>query len=143
MVIVDVAHNVASIAAMLGTLEELFPHRTGKRILIFATSVDKDTLGMLRLLLERFDTLVLTRYLNNPRFVQPERLLEMARALETEIPGRPRQLISLPDPAAAWSFIDRTAGPNELVCAAGSFFLAAEIRQLVIAQNPRAMQPSG
>ena len=46
-VILDVAHNVASIGALLAVLRERFAGR--RRLLIFASSKDKDTAGMLRL----------------------------------------------------------------------------------------------
>ena len=71
-VILDVAHNVASIAALFDVLRERISPR--RRVLIFASSKDKDTAGMLRLLVPEFDDIVLTRYVNNPRAVEPETL---------------------------------------------------------------------
>lgn len=78
-VVLDAAHNVASIAALLETLRECFPKR--KRWLIFATSRDKPAEQMLRQLRTAFDEIVLTRYQNNPRAVP---ITELAELLASE-----------------------------------------------------------
>ena len=62
-VVIDAAHNVASIRSLLDTLTEQFP--PGPRILIFGTTQDKDIRGMLELLLPQFETVIFTRYSNN------------------------------------------------------------------------------
>jgi folylpolyglutamate synthase/dihydropteroate synthase len=41
-------------------------------------------------------------------------------------------------PREAWETACRTAGPGELVCIAGSFYLAAEMRPLVHARQNAA-----
>ncbi len=63
-VVIDAAHNVASIRSLLDTLAEQFPR--GPRILIFGTTRDKDMRGMLELLLPQFETVIFTRYSKNP-----------------------------------------------------------------------------
>jgi dihydrofolate synthase/folylpolyglutamate synthase len=124
-VIVDVAHNVASVQAVIDVLRERFSAR--KRVLLFASSRDKDVQGMLRLLLPEFDEIVLTRYVTNPRAVEVEELNSLAQ--ETLVAGgRPRPAIRVePDPLAAWHVAQNQAGPDDLVCITGSFFLAAEL----------------
>ena len=77
---------------------------------------------MLRLLLPRFDDVILTRYLNNPRAVDVAELDAMA----AEISPTPRHLC--PDPAAAWNLVRQLATPEHLICVTGSFYLAAEMR---------------
>ena len=52
-VVLDAAHNVASIEALVETLRESFS--AGRRLLIFATTHDKDIRGMLQVLLDHFD----------------------------------------------------------------------------------------
>src|SRR2546422_820425 len=48
LVLLDCAHNVASAQALLDTLQASFPlQSSGRRILIFASSRDKDVAGML------------------------------------------------------------------------------------------------
>lgn len=123
-VIIDTAHNWAAIAALLRTLDESFSAR--RRILVFAATRDKDVAGMLGQLLPRFDTLILTCFQNNPRNVPVEELLRLARSLSN------RQVHSAADPAAAWKLARRLAGADDLVCVTGSFFIAAELRELIL-----------
>lgn len=123
VVVLDVAHNRASIEALLETLEESF--RARRWYLIFAASKGKDLAGMLEPLLARFDTIALTRYGNNPRATPPEQLAEMARTLTG------RQYPVYADASAAWSAVRAAAGPDDLICVTGSFFLAAEMRRLL------------
>jgi len=122
-VIIDAAHNVASIAALVATLEESWAVR--RRHLLFATTRDKDLRGMLELLLPRFDDVILTRYAKSPRAVPPEELQTLAR----ELTGRDYPIEQ--DSGVAWrTLLERTA-EEDLICATGSFFLAAEIRRQV------------
>ena len=75
-VVLDAAHNVASIQALVETLEESFS--AARRLLIFATTHDKDVRGMLQCLLGHFDEVYFTRYANNSRAVPPEELQQAA-----------------------------------------------------------------
>jgi dihydrofolate synthase/folylpolyglutamate synthase len=133
-VIVDVAHNVASIQALLNALRQRFAGR--RMILIFASSRDKDTAGMLRLLLSQFDEVVLTRYVNNPRAVEPDQLEQLA-ASEGAAPGTSRGPVVhiAATPEVAWQTARSLAGPDDIVCASGSFYLAAELRPLCTAST--------
>jgi len=133
-VIVDVAHNVASIEALLSVVSDRF--RAQRRVLIFASSKDKDTAGMLRLLLPRFHEVILTRYIENPRAVELEPLTRLAEeALGMGgVNGDVRPVIhAAQSPAEAWELARRLAAADDLVCITGSFFLAAELRPLVLA----------
>jgi dihydrofolate synthase/folylpolyglutamate synthase len=121
-VIVDAAHNWAAVAALLRTLDDFAARR---RVLIFAATQDKDVEGMLRQLLPRFDTVIATNYLNNPRAVPAG---ELARQIES-ITESPYHIA--PDPAAAWKLARRLATPEDLICITGSFFIAAEARDLI------------
>jgi dihydrofolate synthase / folylpolyglutamate synthase len=118
-VVLDAAHNVASIAALIHTLSQSIAAR--RRWLIFATTRDKDVPGMLRLLLDAFDEVVLTCYHVNPRAVPPEELAALARSLSE------RSYRTFDDPHQAWRSVLDQAQPEDLVCVAGSFFLAAEL----------------
>ena len=122
-VVIDAAHNVASIAALVETLRESLPAQ--RRLLLFATTRDKDVPGMLRLLLDAFDEVVFTRYRNNPRAMHAEELTTIAR----ELTGQTWP--SYDDPVAAWHALRARASQEDLVCVTGSFFLAAELRRLV------------
>jgi dihydrofolate synthase/folylpolyglutamate synthase len=125
-VIVDTAHNVASIEALCQTLRQAPQSR---RVLIFAASRDKDAAGILKRLLPEFDEIVLTRFVKNPRARAPAELREMARheAARLEPSVAPR-LHESPDPETAWQLAQELAGDDSLLCITGSFFLAAELR---------------
>jgi dihydrofolate synthase/folylpolyglutamate synthase len=125
-VVLDAAHNLASIASLLETLEESFGAR--RRLLIFATTQDKQVREMLELLLPRFERVLLTRYANNPRGVPLEELDQMV----SELSSLPREMHSTP--AAAWHRAVGLAAPEHLICITGSFFLAAELRSLIRAE---------
>jgi dihydrofolate synthase/folylpolyglutamate synthase len=132
-VIVDSAHNWASARALARTLRENFA--AARQILIFAASRDKDVAGMLRQLLPRFDCVVLTSFQNNPRNVPLEELARLARTLSE----RPFHIA--PDPASAWKLARRFATERDLICIAGSFFIAAELRELIL-DSARPGQPA-
>jgi len=120
VVVVDAAHNAASVGALVDTLDESFSVR--KRLLVFATTLEKDISGMLDRALGRFDEVLFTRYLNNPRAVPPEELAAVAKSLT----GRSYPVCARP--ADAWENVRRLAGPEDLICVAGSFFIAGEMR---------------
>lgn len=124
LVIVDAAHNDASIDALLDTLRQT---AAARRVLIFASSRDKDAADMLRRLDRGFDHVILTRYAHNPRAIPLEELTAVAREVLT------RPFDAAPSPQAAWDLAQAAAGPDDLICATGSFFLAAEVRALVLA----------
>jgi dihydrofolate synthase/folylpolyglutamate synthase len=125
-VIIDAAHNWASAKALAATLRDEFPRR--RRILIFASTKDKDVRGQLRLLLPEFETIVLTRYVDNPRSVSPEELESIVASL-TDQPAHVAQ-----EPVAAWKLARRLAGPSDLIVVTGSFFLVAELREMIVAE---------
>jgi len=121
-VILDSAHNDASIAALCATLK---PLRHSRRVMIFATSRDKDASSMLRILNEGFDEVILTRYVHNPRALPVDQLAQLAAA-ELTIPWR-----TAADPASAWDLARSRVDPQGLICASGSVFLAAEMQLIV------------
>jgi dihydrofolate synthase / folylpolyglutamate synthase len=133
-VILDVAHNLASIEALLAALRGRFAPR--RRIAIFASSKDKDYGAMLKRVLPAFDTIFLTQYVNNPRAMEAEGLLSIAQTLRaesaTETNGRFPTLHATVRPSDAWRLARAIGQPDDLICITGSFFLAAELRSLVL-----------
>jgi dihydrofolate synthase/folylpolyglutamate synthase len=123
-VVLDSAHNVASVVALLATLDESFGVFHERR-LVFATTRDKEIRGMLAELLPRFDRVIFTRYRNNPRGVPPEEMAQLA----LEVCGRPCQICA--DPQSAWQAARAGAGHDDLICITGSFFIAAEMRRVM------------
>lgn len=125
-IILDAAHNPASVAALLETVAQWAPR--GPRVLVFGTSADKDAEAMLAQLLPQFDHVVLTRYASNPRGADPRRLFELARAMQPSCGASDVTLHQAGDPASAWERVQALITPAHLVCVTGSFFLAGEIR---------------
>lgn len=124
LVVLDAAHNVASIQALTETLDECFTAR--KRILLFATTQEKDVVGMLKLALPNFDEVVLTRYLHNARGVPVAELAGVAARTSH------RNWRTAADPAEAWTIVQSLEpARDDLVCIAGSFFIAAQMRPIV------------
>ena len=123
-VIVDAAHNEASIRSLVATLQESFtPHR---KILIFATTQEKDVQGMLEAVVPCFDEIFFTRYEHNPRAIPPQDLAEQSERLT----GRTGRVCSRPQ--QAWHLARELAHEDDLICVTGSFYIAAEIRQRAI-----------
>jgi dihydrofolate synthase/folylpolyglutamate synthase len=122
-VIIDAAHNVASVQSLLTTLEESF--NATKRLLIFGTTHDKDAQGMLELLLPEFDAVILTRYHSNPRAINVDELDSLAGSI------LPIERLVCADAAEAWSAARAMAKVDDLICVTGSFFLAAEMRAAI------------
>jgi dihydrofolate synthase / folylpolyglutamate synthase len=127
-VVLDCAHNVASVQALVTTLHESFP--PGRRLLVFACSRDYGVIGMIRALRGHFAHAFLTRYASNPRGVPVE---ELARVFAQE--GLP----STTSPVArqAWHMAWAAARPEDLICVTGSVFLAGELRPVLLHASRR------
>jgi dihydrofolate synthase / folylpolyglutamate synthase len=136
-VVLDVAHNLDSIHALLHVLRENFP--SGRRLLIFAASQDKDAAGMLRVVAPHFHEVILTTYRNNPRGVPTTQLrTALGERLDNATPW-PECIEELPDPSTSWQVAYQRASTEDLICVTGSFFLAAEIRPAIDAVSGRCM----
>jgi len=122
-VILDAAHNWASVGALLKTLAEM--PCSGRRCLIVSTTKDKDSAGLLRRLLPHFDIVIVTQYVTNPRAIPASELQRLAATITT----RPVHVAT--HPAAALTLARSLTTPHDLLCIAGSFFLAAELRPLL------------
>ncbi|MBT6055480.1 MAG: bifunctional folylpolyglutamate synthase/dihydrofolate synthase [Planctomycetaceae bacterium] len=120
-IILDAAHNVASMDSLVKTLSDQ-DSQPKKRILIFAASADKELTAMLRISTTYFTDIVLTRYATNPRAATITRLREAAKKGGWQ---EPHVAVS---PTEAVLVGKRLAGKTGLLCVAGSFFLAAEVR---------------
>jgi dihydrofolate synthase / folylpolyglutamate synthase len=123
-IVVDAAHNWASTEALVRTLEAQFSAR--RRILIFAGTKDKDVGGLLRLLLPRFDSVILTQYRTNPRGVAVDELAALAQATAL------RSCHIAADAVAACRVARHLAARDDLICITGSFFIATELREIVL-----------
>jgi len=120
-VILDTAHNVPSVQALVTTLRQSIPI-AGRKAVVFAVSSDKQYAEMLQILACYFDHFHLTKYGNNPRGVSAERLAEILGSMT------PRRAFSLHTTALeAWTAARAAAGDDDLICITGSVFLAGEL----------------
>lgn len=123
LVILDCAHNRASVAALVQTLRESFSWR--RLIVVLGCSRDKDIPGMLAELAPVTDVIHLTRYSTSPRSASPEELLALW-------PG-PAKAYTHGQAESAWLAALDSARPDDLICVTGSVFLAGELRQRIFA----------
>jgi len=121
LVVVDGAHNPAGVSALLRALPGNFKYK--KLFFIFGVLKDKDHRAMLRNIARLADTIILTKP-RSERAALPERLREVQGEVLIE-----------EDPARALESALKAAGPGDLVCAAGSLYLVAEIREIVQRKN--------
>lgn len=120
LVIVDAAHNVDSMKALMAAIAPLTEqHRP--RVLVFAASGDKQIEAMLATARGRFDRTIITRFHTNPRAAPVQRLVAAARGAGL------RRVQVADDPATAMQVARQLATAKGMVCVAGSFFLAAEV----------------
>ncbi len=134
-VILDMAHNVASIGALVDAVQQLDSWRNAStRKLVIAISRDKDATGMLRLLTGQFDEIIITRYQTNPRGMDPVELQELATRLRDQMNLATTITVSS-EPVTAWQVARAGSDPGGFVCITGSAFLIAELRQVVIART--------
>src|SRR5439155_24138696 len=104
-----------------------------------ASSKDKDYFGMLQLVLPAFDTVLLTQYMHNPRAASVESLLAIALQIRgSGGNGAPRPTLhATARPPDALHLARTIAHDDDLICIAGSFYLAAELRPL-LGPGPRS-----
>jgi dihydrofolate synthase/folylpolyglutamate synthase len=119
-VVVDAAHNVASMTALADTLRPTLANHAA-RVLLFAASGDKQIEAMLRAVRGLFSHVVITRYLENPRAAPLDRLRAACAAAGLPTPNEASS------PREALRLARSLAGTGGIVVAAGSFFLAAEV----------------
>jgi dihydrofolate synthase/folylpolyglutamate synthase len=124
-IVLDTAHNSSSVDALVRVLNESFSAK--RRLLVFSASTGKDIRSMLECLLGAFDEVILTQYLNNPRAVPADKLAAKARRLSEN------RCRVCPGPAEAWDQVRSLATPDDLICVTGSVFIAAEMREQILA----------
>ncbi len=125
LIVIDTAHNEASIAALCQAMSELSADRP--RVAVFGTTQGKDVEGMLSHILSAFDIVILTQYLTNPRAVPMEDLDLLAGS----IGGTRSRVVLTQSPAEALAAARAAVGQG-LICVTGSFFLAAEVRPMLL-----------
>jgi dihydrofolate synthase/folylpolyglutamate synthase len=127
-VMVDVAHNVASMQALRDTLLELWPGR--RLVLVFAMVATHDHEGPAAVIAPLADVAIVTE----PDHVHPLPAARLAEAVRPYVP-----LVEvIPDRAAALDRALALARPQDVVCITGSFYLAGEARARLLAAQEAA-----
>ena len=123
--ILDVAHTVESIQALLDTLEAHFPGRAVR--VVFGCSADKNVAGMLGVLRGRCASFTVTQAQDMPRAMAAEEVARIAGEIGfgQEVPGAVRVT---PNAVEAVDAALAEARPEDVVCITGSFFTAGEVR---------------
>lgn len=129
-IVLDAAHNPDSIMALLETLEDFAPVLQRKRVLVFASSSDKDAKAMLNVIVPAFDEVVFTSFTRNPRAIKPADLLDLVESLslQTRTSAKP---LTIETPEGALRQARLLAGDDGIVCGTGSIFLSAELKSVL------------
>jgi dihydrofolate synthase/folylpolyglutamate synthase len=118
LILLDGAHDPASITVLLAALERHFPARRRHFIVGFAR--EKDWPQMLRQLAPSAATLTLTAAAT-PRAVPPATLSDAAQTLGVPI------ISAAPDAATALRLARASAAPDDLLCVTGSLYLVGDV----------------
>lgn len=120
-ILVDAAHNAASIRALIQAIGQHVPYDS--LIIIFGCNSDKDVRGMLTELQFGADKVIFTRS-NSPKAVFPTDLAEMY----SEICGKMCQTsLSLKE---AIRIAESAVSREDLICVTGSFYLVGQAKHL-------------
>ena len=118
-IIIDAAHNAASIKALMYAIGQNIPYDS--MVVIFGCNNDKDITGMLEQLQYGADKVIFTRS-NSPKAALPQELAD----IYTEICGKMCQAAySL---GQALQLAQNAIGREDLVCITGSFYLIGQAK---------------
>ena len=128
--IIDSSHNEDSILAMANSLRRR--ESNSPCVIVFGTSQDKAAEPMLKVLSEIPGHLILTQYQTNPRYQSTDQLLSV-------LPKRKQSSTSvIQDPIQACQVgLEKSKQNHANLVICGSFFLAAETRDWILAQQKR------
>jgi dihydrofolate synthase/folylpolyglutamate synthase len=119
-VIVDCAHNAASIDAAMRAIGQHVPYDS--LIVIFGCCSDKDVPGMLEKISAGADKVIFTR-VDNIRSANPDELA----AQYTELYGKMAQVA--PTLQEALAIANRAVTKEDLICITGSFYLVGDAKR--------------
>lgn len=122
-IIVDGAHNAASIHALIRALGAHISYDS--MVLIFGCGQDKDVNGMLKQVALGADKIIFTRAKSNPRAMEPEELQHRFN----ELSGKMSQCA--PTLEDALRLAGRAVSREDLIVVTGSFYLVGEAKKLL------------
>ncbi|MFQ5862988.1 MAG: bifunctional folylpolyglutamate synthase/dihydrofolate synthase [Candidatus Brocadiales bacterium] len=124
LVILDAAHNVSSMRALVGTLRRVVSF--DRLILVLGLSMDKDLEGVFGEVVPMAHRVVLTAA-DLPRSAPPSLLAEKIGAYL----GEGGEALVVEDPREALKQAKELARPEDCICITGSFYLAGRIKELL------------
>jgi len=116
-VVLDGAHTIESARSLVRALREGF--RYDRLILVFGIAVDKDISGVWRVLEREADAAFLARS-SFPKAAEPRAIFRMID--DTDV-----VLHVVEDPVQAFEQARAGAGPDDLICVTGSFYLIGDV----------------
>lgn len=120
LMILDGAHNPDGAERLRDALQRHFSYR--RLHLVLGIMADKDIQGIMKKLLPKAETIILTR----PRYsraADPKELEQVARSYS-------RNVHVIPDVASAIEMAGRIAAPEDCICIAGSLYFAGEVKEI-------------
>jgi dihydrofolate synthase/folylpolyglutamate synthase len=128
-IIVDGAHNAASLDAVMKAIGQHIPYDS--MVVIFGCCSDKDVPGMLERITSGADKVIFTR-VDNIRSSDPHELA----ARYTELYGKMAQVATTLEEAL--SIANRAVTKEDLICITGSFYLVGEAKKYFAAKQAAA-----
>jgi dihydrofolate synthase/folylpolyglutamate synthase len=126
-VVVDGAHNAASVDAMMRAIGQHIPYDS--MVVIFGCCADKDVSGMLERITSGADKVIFTK-VDNIRSADPNELA----ARYTELYGKMAQVAPTLQDALGIAY--RAVTKEDLICITGSFYLVGEAKKLFASGKP-------
>lgn len=120
--LLDGAHNEAGVLALTESLRREFPRR--RLLLVWGNMADKTLGSAFTALLELADAIVFTR-------AESQRSAAPAVLLEQCLPSLRAKANCAETVEQALETIGGSAGPDDLICVAGSLYLVGRVRQLL------------
>ncbi len=120
-VIIDGAHNAASITALVKSMGAHISYDS--LVMIFGCGQDKDVTGMLKQVALGADKIIFTRAKANPRAEEPDDLIRRF----ADLSGKMAQVA--PTLESALKLAARAVSREDLIVVTGSFYLAGEARK--------------
>ena len=122
-IVVDGAHNGASIKALMRGLGQHIPYDS--MVMIFGCASDKDIRGMMSQVATGADKIIFTR-VNSGRSSDPQDLAEIYSEISD---GRVAQVA--PTLRDALNIANNAVSREDIICVTGSFYLVGEAKQLL------------
>lgn len=124
LVVLDAAHNVSSMRALVSTLRKAV--RFDRLILVLGLSMDKDMKGIFAEIVPVTHRVILTTA-GMPRSAPPGLLAEKIGGYL----GQDGEALVVEDPHEALRQAEELAGPEDCICITGSFYLAGKIKEML------------